>query len=119
MFSISALALVTLFLAPFQVKCQESLPSSDNQSVKNAAIISHYLQNIERNRLYLVPVPTSNSPIKNSPIKLNFKIPQVKVYNAADYYVDGKFSCLPFNSWGRHQVPFHLNQPIFIQVKEK
>jgi hypothetical protein len=114
MFKIPVLVLVTFFLAPIQSKCQDTLKLSNSPSVKDAATLSRYLQNIEKNRLYFASLPTSKSPIK-----LKFKIPQVKVYNTADYYVDGKFSCLPFNSWGRHQVPFHLNQPIFIQVKER
>jgi hypothetical protein len=101
------------FLLPFDSKCQEGIVTN-KIATKDSTAIALYLKSTEKNRLYFATLPTTNSPIK-----LNFKIPQVKVYNAASYYVDGKFSCLPFNSWGPHQVPFHLNQPIFIQVKER
>lgn len=102
-----------LFLLPFHTKCQEGIVTNKIVN-KDSVAIARYFKNIEKNRLYFTTLPTSNSPIK-----LNFKIPQVKVYNAADYYVDGRFSYLPYTLWERNQVPFHLNQPIFIQVKER
>jgi hypothetical protein len=105
--------LSTLFLLPIDSKCQEDVVTKKIAGKDSVAIV-RYLKNTEKNRLYFATLPASNSPIK-----LNFKIPQVKVYNAADYYVDGKFSCMPFYRWGPHQVPFHLNQPIFIQVRER
>ncbi len=102
-----------LFLLPVDSKCQDGVVTN-KIAAKDSITLLRYLKNTEKSRLLLATLPTSNSPIK-----LNFKIPQVKVYYAADYYVDGKFSCLPYNNWMRHQVPFYLNQPIFIQVKEK
>lgn len=101
------------FLLPFDSKCQEGIVTN-KIATKDSVAIARYLKNTEKNRLYFATLPTTNSPIK-----LNFKIPQVKVYNAADYYVDGRFSYLPYNLRERNQVPFHLNQPIFIQVKER
>ncbi|MCZ8217034.1 MAG: hypothetical protein O9262_12380 [Cyclobacteriaceae bacterium] len=105
--------LSTLFMLPIDSKCQESV-TARKITAKDSVAITRYLKHTEKNRLYFATLPTINNPIK-----LNFKIPQVKVYNAADYYVDGRFSCMPFNSWGPHQVPFHLHQPIFIQVRER
>ncbi|NBP67418.1 MAG: hypothetical protein EBR30_09790 [Cytophagia bacterium] len=105
--------LSTLFMLPIDSRCQEATAARITTAKDSVAIV-RYLKHTEKNRLYFATLPTSNKPLK-----LNFKIPQVKVYNAADYYVDGRFSCMPFNSWGPHQVPFHLHQPIFIQVRER
>jgi hypothetical protein len=112
-YTILILIISSLFLLPLDSKCQEDIVTK-KITLKDSITISGYFKNIEKNRLYFNTLPTSNSPIK-----LNFKIPQVKVYNAADYYVDGRFSYLPYTLWERNQVPFHLNQPIFIQVKER
>lgn len=86
----------------------ESTDSSDSM------IVSRYLYNIQYSRFTF-----ETSPLVRQPFTLNFQVPRVKIYNAADYYVIGNLRDMPFASWGPYQVPFHLNQPIVVPVKEK
>ncbi len=107
---------ICLAFLPFKTRSQQVVfvKSSNIVESTDSAIISRYLYNICYN-----PVISETSPLIKHSFKLNFQVPKIKVYNAADYYVDGKFSDLPFNSWGPYQVPFHLNQPIVVPIKEK
>ncbi len=108
------LTLYFLSLIPFFSLSQQTvdLKIKGVRQAKDSILISKYLQNIESGSSIL-RITTANE----SPIKLNFKIPRVKIYNAADYYVDGKFTYHPSSSWGPYQIPFHLNQPIVVPSK--
>jgi len=110
------LTLFCLSFIPFLSVSQEAvdLKIKSVSQAKDSIIISKYLKNIESSRSIFRMISKNDSPIK-----LNFKVPRVKIYNSADYYADGKFAYYPFNSWGPYQVPFHLNQPIFVPLKEK
>lgn len=107
---------ICFIFSPFLSKSQEVLPLKEktNNKSKDSIIIARYLRTIENNRLVF-----RNASVGKESIVLNFKVPKVKVYNAASYYADGKFACFPFNSWGPYQVPFHLNQPIVVPAREK
>jgi hypothetical protein len=110
---IAWMAMFLLISTSFYASCQELLPIK-NTPFKEYRFKSNLLQSqTARNTSYQY-----NTFRKNS-VKLTFTIPQVRVYNAADFYVDGKFSCLPFSSWGPYQTPFYLNQPIVVTVKER
>lgn len=110
------IAFFCLSLIPFFSLGQEviDLKSKSVSQAEDSILISKYLRSIESSRSSFKLTPKNDSPIK-----LNFRIPRVRIYNAADYYADGKFAHYPFNSWGPYQVPFHLNQPIIVPLKEK
>jgi hypothetical protein len=116
MLKLSFLAFVSFMFYPLISKSQQVVYSKGTAitETKDSIVISRYLSSIE----YARSIPKI-SPIVKQPIRLNFQIPRVRVYNAATYYADGKFANFPFNSWGPYQVPFHLNQPIIVPLKEK
>lgn len=113
------IAIICFVLSPLISISQQVIYLKNSRVIEStdsidSIIVSKFLRNIRYN--YAI---SETSPLIKQSFKLNFQIPKVKVYNASDYYVDGKFRDLPFNSWGPYQVPFHLNQLIVVPIKEK
>jgi hypothetical protein len=109
------LSVVSMMLLSYLCQGQNIIQLRSNASSTDTLALTRYLETLRRSRLAV----EKDSVSKRKPLPMNFPIPKVKIYNAANYYADGKFSCLPFHEWAHHKTPYHLNQQIIVPLKKE
>lgn len=87
----------------------------DTSKENRLVLVNRYMMSVENNRTMLL---RTKPQFSQQAFRSNLKTPEVRFFNAADFYADGRFTCMPMTNWGHYQVPFHLNQN-FVVYKDR
>lgn len=103
---------VLTMVFPFMACAQETndVKPVNTSPSDRLVLMNRYRAALENNNTMMM----QRTAIQQQSFRLNVKTPEVRFYNTADFYADGRLSCVPLYSWGPYQVPFHLNQPIVV-----
>jgi hypothetical protein len=105
-----------LYLVVFLTSGLISHAQTSNDSNKKK---EHFKRSFSFNQIYLLNFDQAPFDVKKNNGFKALTDYKIRSFNTGQYYVDGKFSGVPFSQFGAYQTPYHLKQDNIYMYKKK